>query len=140
MPPCKLTLEQGLELMDTLIAEFSKMEFQERLHKDWGDAGSDPITQGLARQAVCLPLQIPVISKFGFEASKRGVLQSTAAFKPFALHPEVKSRSDLLQTLVSPALQQLVASAQSLQKVREDAAWDPALQEVLQTEQKLCFA
>merc|ERR1712217_427375 len=58
---------------------YSKKDFQAELHKAWKAAGKDEMNQGKARQQVCLPRQIPIITKFGFEGSKKGVSQSLAA-------------------------------------------------------------
>jgi len=104
-PAPKLTKEQAMALEDMLIAAYRTDEFQQRLHEAWKAAGSDPRLQGRARQEVCLPVQVPVIVQFGFEASRRGVTQSVSAFTPWSRELEIAERNNVLAWLVNPALQ-----------------------------------
>merc|ERR1719323_2780523 len=66
-------------MLKAFVEVYCKKEFQTELHKAWENAGRDEMEQGKARQKVCLPYQIPIITQFGFEGSKKGVSQSLAA-------------------------------------------------------------
>ncbi|CAJ1421717.1 unnamed protein product, partial [Effrenium voratum] len=50
-------------------------------------------------------VQFPVLERFGFEGSRKGVAQSVAAFRPFNGHVEVAERNARMQFLVNPPLQ-----------------------------------
>mmetsp|Transcript_78324 Transcript_78324/g.242847 ORF Transcript_78324/g.242847 Transcript_78324/m.242847 type:complete len:456 (+) Transcript_78324:74-1441(+) len=104
-PPPKLTKEQAIALEDMLIAAYKTEEFQRKLHEAWNNAGGDPRLQGKARQEVCLPVQVPILVQFGFEASRRGVTQSVNAFGPLNGEPEIVERNNALAWLVNPAMQ-----------------------------------
>jgi len=101
-----LTVEQALELQDSLIAGYSDKDFQMRLHIAWLQADGDVCKETKARQEVCFPIQAPVIERFGFEASRRGVAQSVSAFRPLNEHPEIKIRNSKMSYLVNPSQQE----------------------------------
>lgn len=92
-------------MQDMLIEEYKKEEFQDKLHEAWAAAGADELKQLKARQEVCLPIQGPIIQKFGFEPTRKGVSQSVTAFKPFNYHPDVTDRNMTMQYLVNPPQQ-----------------------------------
>eukprot|EP00409_Alexandrium_fundyense_P000755 CAMPEP_0185912454 /NCGR_PEP_ID=MMETSP0196C-20130402/39587_1 /TAXON_ID=2932 /ORGANISM="Alexandrium fundyense, Strain CCMP1719" /LENGTH=101 /DNA_ID=CAMNT_0028633709 /DNA_START=37 /DNA_END=339 /DNA_ORIENTATION=+ len=75
----KMTKEQVLEMEESLMAEYKKKEFQDALHKVWKGASGNQMDQMKKRQELTLPIQIPIITKYGFEGSKKGLAQSTAA-------------------------------------------------------------
>lgn len=97
-----LSVREALDLEEELIAEFRRPEFQASLHAAWFAAG-DSLEQKLqARQAVCLPVQIPVVERYGFEPSRRGVALSVQAYAPLMKHPEVARKSRTVELLVDP--------------------------------------
>merc|ERR1719277_1736618 len=71
---------QAVELEDELIAEYHTEEFQRKLHRAWDAAGGDPVLQKEARTCLCLPIQIEVLRKYGFEPSLKGVRESVREF------------------------------------------------------------
>jgi len=101
----KLTREQALELEDELILAYWKEEFQTELHEAWDAADGDELGQVQARANVCLPVQIPVIVKYGFAASRIGVTQSVRAFARFDMEVEFVLRSRVFGWLVNPDVQ-----------------------------------
>jgi len=101
----KLSLAQALQLEDELIAEYAKDDFQRRLHEAWAAAGDDGLKQKEARTLMCLPIQLLVIGKYGFERSLKGVQQSVRAFKIFDSSKEVMSRSVNFDWLLNPDIQ-----------------------------------
>lgn len=96
-----------MALQEELIAGFSKVRFQQKLHAAWRAAGDDNFKQLQARQNVCLPVQIPVVAKFGFEASRKGVALSVNAYSAveLAADPEIAKRNHMLKVLVTPPMQ-----------------------------------
>ena len=51
-------------------------DFQRKLEDAWRAAGDSRKHQQKAKRDVCLPLQIPIVSKYGFEPTERGVFAS----------------------------------------------------------------
>jgi len=101
-----LTVEQAKELQDSLINAYSQPEFQQKLHRLFKDAAGDAMKETAARGEVCLPLQIPVVSKFGFTADQKGVAASMRAFrKPEFNIEEMVQQGQRLNYLVNPSLQ-----------------------------------
>mmetsp|Transcript_108647 Transcript_108647/g.324925 ORF Transcript_108647/g.324925 Transcript_108647/m.324925 type:complete len:270 (-) Transcript_108647:97-906(-) len=74
-----MTKEQVIEMEELLMVEYKKREFQDLLHKAWKDAQGDVMGRMKKRQELTLPIQIPIITRYGFEGSKKGLAQSTAA-------------------------------------------------------------
>jgi len=74
-----MTGEQVLEMERALMEQYKKAEFQDKLHEAWKAAAGDTMEQMKKRQELCLPIQIPIVTKYGFEGTKKGVAQSTAA-------------------------------------------------------------
>merc|ERR1711879_725105 len=66
-----LTRRDAMALMDELIAAFTMEEFQDK--------------QAKLRQELCLPVQAPVLKKYGFEPTQLGVVSSVAAVRASAL-------------------------------------------------------
>mmetsp|Transcript_78548 Transcript_78548/g.234129 ORF Transcript_78548/g.234129 Transcript_78548/m.234129 type:complete len:593 (+) Transcript_78548:154-1932(+) len=106
--PPTLTKEQSILLEHELLFLYSDEAFQRNLHDLWDKAGSDPLKQGRARQEACLPAQLKVIPKYGFEASKRGVCHSVSAFRPFEPDFDEMVRSEFMQYLINPGFQRLI--------------------------------
>merc|ERR1712032_390681 len=76
--------------------------------------------QANERRKVCLQVQAPIISKYGFEGSWKGVLESVAAYTIFLKESETKrpetpanfrSISMLAEFLVKPELQQALMAS-----------------------------
>mmetsp|Transcript_32400 Transcript_32400/g.75260 ORF Transcript_32400/g.75260 Transcript_32400/m.75260 type:complete len:529 (+) Transcript_32400:169-1755(+) len=108
MPPKgvpSLTREQLLSLEDDMIAAYRKPGFQRKLREAWDAAGDDPRAQVKARQEVCLPAQLEVITKYGFEASLRGVNRSVAMYTKLQGDPEFGIRGEILAWLINPSKQ-----------------------------------
>jgi len=87
-----------------LISGFATEQFQRKLHAGWCAAG-DQIERLRWKQQVCLEVQGPVISQYGFESSRRGVVASTQAFTPLAADKEILWHNDIISWLVDPDLQ-----------------------------------
>lgn len=75
----KMTKDQVVEMEESLMVEYKKKDFQAKLHKVWEAAKGNQMEQMKKRQELTLPVQIPIITKYGFEGSKKGLAQSTAA-------------------------------------------------------------
>mmetsp|Transcript_4421 Transcript_4421/g.14180 ORF Transcript_4421/g.14180 Transcript_4421/m.14180 type:complete len:593 (+) Transcript_4421:106-1884(+) len=106
--PPVLTKEQSILLEHEILRLYSDEDFQRNLHDLWDKAGSDLLKQGRARQEACLPAQLKVIPKYGFEESKRGVVQSVRAFEVFNMDPDEAARSQFMQYLINPGYQRLI--------------------------------
>eukprot|EP00747_Dinoflagellata_sp_TGD_P022363 gnl/TRDRNA2_/TRDRNA2_129055_c0_seq1.p1 gnl/TRDRNA2_/TRDRNA2_129055_c0~~gnl/TRDRNA2_/TRDRNA2_129055_c0_seq1.p1 ORF type:complete len:577 (-),score=78.54 gnl/TRDRNA2_/TRDRNA2_129055_c0_seq1:32-1762(-) len=102
----KLTKQQVVDMQDLMIAAYCTLDFQRRLHKTWDATNlEDEESIARARQNVCLPVQIPVVAKFGFEPTKQGVNMSVLASLAFKSDPDVIYRGQFLAYLVDPTLQ-----------------------------------
>merc|ERR550532_3742234 len=53
-------------------------------------------------------IQFPVVEKFGYEASRKGVSASMRAFGPLNAHPVIAEKNALMQYLIDPAMQQQI--------------------------------
>lgn len=74
-----LTLEQCDEMERTLMEEYKKASFQQELRVIWDMTKNDEIKRIVMRQAATFPIQMKVLPKFGFEASKEGIKASMRA-------------------------------------------------------------
>lgn len=106
-PVQDLTLESAVEMQDLLIKQYMEDEFQEKLHKLWAAAGGNEVSEMRVRQELCLPIQVPVIQRFGFEATRKGVALSVRAFigKPWSAHEDIQDRNKVMAYLVNPSQQ-----------------------------------
>mmetsp|Transcript_112413 Transcript_112413/g.210816 ORF Transcript_112413/g.210816 Transcript_112413/m.210816 type:complete len:972 (+) Transcript_112413:77-2992(+) len=102
----EMTWDECYEMQDTLIKAYDSTDFQKQLHREWNKAGEDPIAQGKARQAVCLPVQIPVITKYGFSGDRAGVNASQRPFRKFIGDEKLDGQSAQLGMLVTPTAQE----------------------------------
>ena len=50
--------------------------FQRKLEAAWNAAGDKRAQQQKAKREVCLPLQMPIVAKYGFEPTEKGVFAS----------------------------------------------------------------
>mmetsp|Transcript_117000 Transcript_117000/g.342673 ORF Transcript_117000/g.342673 Transcript_117000/m.342673 type:complete len:521 (-) Transcript_117000:152-1714(-) len=108
MPPKAaptLTREQLLSLEDEMIEEYRDADFQKRLHDAWNAAGGNKREEVKARQEICFPVQVKVISKYGFEASQCGVNRSVAMYSKLNSDPDFGRRGEYLSWLINPTLQ-----------------------------------
>lgn len=105
--PPELMEAQAIDLFDQMIAEYQKEEFQTLLHKLFDAAGDDLLEQARARQQACFPYQVAVITKFGFEGTRKGVMMSVQAFQKFNHLPKVQWQAAVCSWLVNPALQRV---------------------------------
>lgn len=105
--PASLTLRQALAIQDELLARYSRTDFQEKLRAALVQAGPDFTKQVAVRQELCLPIQGPVISKYGFEPTTQGVMMSIAAFtRQINADPKVAANHRKLNLLVNPQMQE----------------------------------
>jgi len=79
--PEDLPLERCLALQRDLLARYKTRTFQDRLWKAWWAAGDNPRDQHRARQLVCFEVQASVLPRYGFEASRKGVVASHCAMQ-----------------------------------------------------------
>lgn len=102
-PKVVLTRAQANEMQEELIARFGEADFQNRLRSTLEGAGTDPMLVLKPRMELLLPVQTAVISKYGFDASRKGVAQSVFSVRSlFGDDEELMSRAEFLQTLVNP--------------------------------------
>eukprot|EP00418_Pyrodinium_bahamense_P001562 CAMPEP_0179021018 /NCGR_PEP_ID=MMETSP0796-20121207/5674_1 /TAXON_ID=73915 /ORGANISM="Pyrodinium bahamense, Strain pbaha01" /LENGTH=521 /DNA_ID=CAMNT_0020716837 /DNA_START=14 /DNA_END=1577 /DNA_ORIENTATION=+ len=72
----QLTREQAHSMLDELIAKFNTNEFQRKMRELW-DGTSDYWQKVKLRQELCLEIQGPIISKYGYKATAAGVSRSS---------------------------------------------------------------
>lgn len=96
-----LSRHQVLEIQDALIKEYQKQEFQDKLHAAVAAAGTSAAEQLHARHEVCLKVQGPIIEKYGFEPTLRGVHQTFGALTDdMRRDPEIEARIVTMSALV----------------------------------------
>ncbi|CAE7038427.1 unnamed protein product [Symbiodinium natans] len=78
--------------------------FQEELHTLWAKAASATAQQE-ARQELLLKHLCPIVTRYGFEASWEGVVQSQLSAGPWATDAEVTAKYMLQKWLLDPRLQ-----------------------------------
>mmetsp|Transcript_178807 Transcript_178807/g.435024 ORF Transcript_178807/g.435024 Transcript_178807/m.435024 type:complete len:536 (+) Transcript_178807:3-1610(+) len=71
-------------MQDELIDGFARGEFQEELHRRWAEAGEDIVAQAKVRQEVCMSIQAPILPKYGFEATPKGLMEMRDEMPLFA--------------------------------------------------------
>jgi len=99
----KMTKEQVVEMEEALMLSYKKAEFQNALHEAYKAARGDTMEFMKRRQELTLPIQIPAITKYGFEGTKKGVAQATAAVQSTPDQTEEMQRNHLvLMWLVDP--------------------------------------
>eukprot|EP00747_Dinoflagellata_sp_TGD_P220001 gnl/TRDRNA2_/TRDRNA2_92023_c0_seq1.p1 gnl/TRDRNA2_/TRDRNA2_92023_c0~~gnl/TRDRNA2_/TRDRNA2_92023_c0_seq1.p1 ORF type:complete len:316 (+),score=71.25 gnl/TRDRNA2_/TRDRNA2_92023_c0_seq1:71-1018(+) len=101
-----LSIEDGIKMQDQLIEGYLSKEFQEQIWRSFERAGKDEAALMEAKVMACQKVQIPVVEKFGFEASRKGVSASLKAFtNEMNAHPPIAERNALMQYLIDPTLQ-----------------------------------
>lgn len=126
-----MTGEQVVEMEEALMLAYKKKEFQDALHKAWKGAAGNTMEQMKKRQELTLPIQIPIITKYGFEGSKKGVAQSTAAVQGVPDQtPEMLRNHQVLMWLCDP----------EEQKARPDFVPDAEVPEDIRPPKEKVFA
>jgi len=126
-----MTAEEVIEMEEALMVEYKKIDFQAKLHAAWKEAKGDVMAQMKGRQELTLPIQIPIVVKYGFEASKKGVAQSTAAVQAVPNQSEEMQRNhQVLMWLCDP----------DEQKARPDFVPDAELPEGVRPEKTKTYA
>jgi len=102
-----LSEHECLTMQDEELVKFRSKAWQQKLHDAWTASGDNPQNQRKLRDALCLEVQIPIVSRFGFEASQRGVLDSMLAVTDElrASNPAIAERSAWLRWLTDPRRQ-----------------------------------
>lgn len=105
--PIRLTKAQCRDMQDQLIEGYEKEAFQKELHMIWY-VTDDAMKRLKMRQELCLTVQGPIIKKFGFEATRKGVAQSVMAFNDpeIAMDPEIVAQNAKMGVLVNPDMQE----------------------------------
>uniref|UniRef100_A0A6T1E7A2 Glycosyltransferase 2-like domain-containing protein n=1 Tax=Alexandrium monilatum TaxID=311494 RepID=A0A6T1E7A2_9DINO len=96
-----LTCSEALDMQDALIGAYKTEDFQEKLRRIWSQTGGDRVLRYKLRQDLCLPIQGPIVARFGFEPSRLGVAQCVALFKSAAWcqDPTVVANNNLMHIL-----------------------------------------
>ena len=105
-----LTRDQCMALHDDLIQAFLNMPFQKKLAAAWAAAKGDAAKEQKCKRELCLPLQLPIMEKYGFERSEKGVFKCLwsvrTTFFNFKTEEdvdhEIMIRAVFLDFLVSP--------------------------------------
>lgn len=96
----ELTRPQALSIQNALIDAYQSQDFQEKLRVALADAGNDTVAQMHARHQVCLSVQGPIITKYGFESTLNGVQDTFAALSSDDRnHPDIKERLVVMSAL-----------------------------------------
>lgn len=103
-----MTLGECHEMTDLLIARYITDEFQKEL---WMESNKFPLDnlleQAKVRQAVCSPIQFPILEKFGFDATRKGLAASQVAFSApeVAADPEIQKKNQKMSYWVNVSQQ-----------------------------------
>lgn len=105
-----LSREQSIALHDDLIQAFLAENFQKDLATAWASAKGNKTKEQKLKRELCLPLQLPIMEKYGFEKSEKGVFQClwsvrTTFFnftRPEEVDQEMQLKAVYLDFLVSP--------------------------------------
>ncbi|OLP89558.1 hypothetical protein AK812_SmicGene28978 [Symbiodinium microadriaticum] len=79
MAPPVLTHELALEIQEKLIGEFMQPAFRYKLRDALDGSEGDIMKQAHARRDVCMAVEIPLLAKYGYDASEEGIHQHSAA-------------------------------------------------------------
>jgi len=104
--PLVLSLEETLALQDDLIRAYKAEDVQRRL-KQWAkeeklEGAPSAIAAAEQREAMLLELQIPIVAKYGFEASAKGVLDAMRYYgrKELSEWNQVRKRNNWMETIL----------------------------------------
>mmetsp|Transcript_120438 Transcript_120438/g.292267 ORF Transcript_120438/g.292267 Transcript_120438/m.292267 type:complete len:639 (+) Transcript_120438:71-1987(+) len=103
--PESLSVERAVSLQRDLLAQYKTPAFQDRLWKAWWAAGGNAREQHKARQLACFEVQAVVLPKYGFEASRKGVVASHVAMQNSGHSEEMGLNGQWLYWLADPAKQ-----------------------------------
>lgn len=122
----RISLSSARSIVAQLAEALSDKEFQRRLLASWEKHKRDPAKQAQKRRDLCLEVQAPIISRFGFEPNHSGVAQCTASISRSGLmaDEEILFNSWRIEYFCRPEQQELYADYQSTgSKWREDWSW-----------------
>lgn len=121
-----LDVETGRKLQDELVKAYEAEAFQNKLRVAWRAAGDDKMKQFQARQEELLKVQIPIITKYGFEGSRKGANDSKLAFgdAEFGIHADIQEKFHYTMYLLDPDVQAL---GPYVSKLKASAKVEPEL-------------
>lgn len=97
-----LSLEQALALQDELIDAYVKEDFQQRLHGAW-ESCDRPSRREVRRREVCLEAHGPVLARYGFEGSAKGMFALAVEFdRDFPDVHEIHMKAKMCRWLTQP--------------------------------------
>jgi len=100
-PPPQLTSEQAHGILDELMPTFISKDFQRRMRTLW-ESTPEYMEKVRLRQELCLEVQGPVISKYGFKPTAAGVSKSSAqTMKLMPKDPQLSVKGHLNNWLVA---------------------------------------
>eukprot|EP00435_Cladocopium_sp_Y103_P059863 s1019_g21.t1 len=88
-----------------MIQEFLRPEFRYKLRDALDGSEGDMVKQAHARRNVCMEVEIPLLAKFGYEATEESVHQHSLALGKL-LHdcPDLVEKNQTLTRLVNPTM------------------------------------
>lgn len=104
--PHDLSRDDALALLDELIDAYETPEFQHRLNDLW--CSNDYLSKQKYRQKLCLEIQAPIVAKYGFDASYRGVIAYFKALQRddwVIKDPDIAPRNKHIAWLLDPDMQ-----------------------------------
>mmetsp|Transcript_35572 Transcript_35572/g.63081 ORF Transcript_35572/g.63081 Transcript_35572/m.63081 type:complete len:117 (+) Transcript_35572:51-401(+) len=105
MAPPVLTHDLALEIQEALIDEFMRPAFRYKLRDALDGSEGDMLKQAHARKDVCMAVEIPLLAKYGYDASEEGILQHSAALALLMKDcPDLVAKNNELARLVNPTM------------------------------------
>lgn len=105
MAPPVLTHELALEIQEKLIGEFMQPAFRYKLRDALDGSEGDIMKQAHARRDVCMAVEIPLLAKYGYDASEEGIHQHSAAMALLLKDcPDLVVKNNELARLVNPTM------------------------------------
>lgn len=79
----KLSTEQTMSMLREFVEKYQHPKFQAKMVDAFRQymMTNDDVALMKARQLICLPIQMDIIPKYGFEATRRGVAQATSVMQ-----------------------------------------------------------
>eukprot|EP00439_Symbiodinium_sp_Y106_P053710 s2028_g7.t1 len=112
----KLTRQQAIMMHDDLLEVYMEEGFQRRLEAAWAAAGEKRALQQKAKREVCLPLQMPIVAKYGFEPTEKGVFASLWSIRTTFFNFATEASMDVEMTLKAELMHFLVTPGAELQE------------------------
>mmetsp|Transcript_109953 Transcript_109953/g.342802 ORF Transcript_109953/g.342802 Transcript_109953/m.342802 type:complete len:719 (-) Transcript_109953:312-2468(-) len=100
VPGMKWTKAAVVAMQEEIIEGFLEEPFLNQLHAAWKESSGKPQKQEVARRRMCMDVQAPVLTKYGFEPTVRGLFQSSRECS--LPEEEVGIRDHFLQMLAHP--------------------------------------